>query len=403
MRPFGVLRLGGVLILCLIFGTLLAFSAFAVPIHAPKLPRAHALDRWAVVVASYVLVLAVDIVTLLLIRASRRTTSRKQFVRELKVPLQARVHIPLLVRLEQIRPRTVLTTLLLSAGMAGMSVVLGMPLWVTFGLLLLPWIPIYFPIAIWQYEHYGLYSIFAAITLLQLGHLGEHVAQVTQLWLTHGNAALSHGIFGQLDIESVHFFWNVVIWLASCVLLYQFGARNIWLWIAWIAASFHTPEHFYIYWLYLADHVFYLHGGSAGIFGQGGVFSGPLPRPYLHLAYNFVEVTPFVIAFWDQSKIVCDRHLARALPTLSEANLIAATAMAKRHELKVGEVLSVGEGHARRFYVVASGGVEQLEPDHAVRALRRSEVLTLEQAELADLAARDRQQAKGGGAEALGS
>lgn len=397
MKPFGVRRLYALLVLCMIFGILLAWSAIAVPIHAPALPRAQALDRWALVVASYVLVLGVDIVTLLLIGGSRRAASR-----ELKVPLQARVRIPLLVRVEQIRPRILLTTALASAGMAGTSMVLGLPLWLTFGLLILPWIPLYFRIAVWQYEHYGLYSIFAAITLLQLGHLGEHVAQVTQLWTTHGNAALSHGIFGQLDIESVHFAWNVVIWLASCVLLYQFGARNPWLWIAWVAASVHTPEHLYIYWLYVADHVFYLHGGSAGIFGQGGVFSGPLPRPYLHLAYNFIEVTPFVIAFWDQSKIVYDRHLARALPALSEPDLIAATAMAERHQLKVGEVLSLGEGDSRRFYVVTGGGVEQLQPGHAVRALRRSEVLTLEQADLAELASRDRPQAKGGGAEKFG-
>jgi hypothetical protein len=397
VKPFGVRRLGVLLVLSLIFGALLAWSAIAVPIRAPALPRGHALDRWALVVACYVLVLAVDIVTLLLIRVRRRTASR-----EPKVPLQARVHIPLLVRVEQMRPGIVLTTALASAGIAATSLVLGLPLWLTFGLLILPWIPIYFSIAIWQFEHYGLYSIFAAITLLQLGHLAEHVAQVFQLWITHGNAALSHGIFGQLDIEAVHFAWNVAIWLASCVLLYQFGARNPWLWIAWATASIHTPEHLYIYWLYVTDHVFYLQGGAAGIFGQGGVLSGPLPRPYLHLAYNFIEVTPFVIAFWDQSKIVYDRYLARALPALSEANLITVTAMAERHQLKVGEMLSLGEGDSPRFYVVTGGGVEQLQQDHAVRALRRSEVLTLEQAELAELATRDRPQAKGGGAEKFG-
>ena len=180
---------------------------------------------------------------------------------------------------------------------------LGLPLWKMTLLALLAWLPAYLSEAGWQYRHYGVFALFGTITLLQLGHLSEHVTQNLQFLLTHGDAARSRGVFGQLDLEVVHFYWNVAIWIGTGLLLYRFRAGNPWLWVAFAAASLHSVEHLYIYWLYVADHAAYLAGGANGILGRGGLVGSALARPYLHLAYNMIEVVPFVLAFWVQ----CER------------------------------------------------------------------------------------------------
>jgi hypothetical protein len=64
------------------------------------------------------------------------------------------------------------------------GVLQGQPLYVIAFFTLLPWLPVYFFESIWKIEHYSWIAIFGIIVVLQLGHLGEHVAQVTQLgWL----------------------------------------------------------------------------------------------------------------------------------------------------------------------------------------------------------------------------
>lgn len=194
---------------------------------------------------------------------------------------------------------------------------LGLPLWAGVLLGLLPWLPVYLSEASWQYQHYGAYVFFGALALLQLGHLSEHVVQNLQLLFSHGDAARSRGVFGQLDLETVHFYWNVAIWLGTGLLLYALGIQNRWLWVAFAVATLHSVEHIYLFWIYVADHPAYVAGGIAGIMGKGGLIGSPLARPYLHLDYNVVEVTPFLLALWDQSKSVYDRRrpgLAAAPP-----------------------------------------------------------------------------------------
>jgi hypothetical protein len=165
--------------------------------------------------------------------------------------------------------------------------------------------------AVWKYEHYGMWAVFGVVVLLQLGHMGEHTVQVTQLLLYQGRLGQSHGVFGQLDFETVHFFWDSAIWLIVGVLLTRFGRHNRWLWVAFAAASLHEVEHLYLYWMYLTHPSFYAHGGFEGIMGNGGLIGSPLARPYLHFAYNFIVVLPLVLAFWDQTKHVYDHRRPR--------------------------------------------------------------------------------------------
>jgi hypothetical protein len=184
----------------------------------------------------------------------------------------------------------------------------GLPLWFMALMALIPWIPLYVSEAVWQHRHYGAFVLFGTLVLLQFGHLSEHIVQNLQLLMTHGKLAASRGVFGQLDVEAVHFYWNIGIWLGTGALLYRYGWRNLWLTIAFVAASLHSVEHIYMYSLYVTHSPAYLVGGWNGILGQGGLLGTPLARPYLHLVYNVIEVSPFVLAYYDQSRLVFDRH-----------------------------------------------------------------------------------------------
>jgi hypothetical protein len=197
----------------------------------------------------------------------------------------------------------------------------GLPLWVMAAAALLPWLPLYVSEATWQYRHYGAFALFGTLVLLQIGHLSEHIVQNVQLYVSHGKLAASRGVFGQLDVETVHFYWNVAIWLGTGALLYRYGLKNVWLTIAFVAASLHSVEHIYMYWLYFTHSPAYVLGGWNGILGQGGLVGSPLARPYLHLVYNILEVTPFVIAYYDQSRLVFDREAAGK--ALAEATSLA--------------------------------------------------------------------------------
>ena len=75
----------------------------------------------------------------------------------------------------------------------------------------------------------------------------------------------SHGVFGQLDFETVHFVWDTAIWLITCVLAVRYGRGNPWIWVAFAAASVHEVEHLYLFWIYHADRTFYVNGGFEGI------------------------------------------------------------------------------------------------------------------------------------------
>jgi Cyclic nucleotide-binding domain len=261
-------------------------------------------------------------------------------------------------RLHHIPLRGGLLSVSLSLALVLAGLIEGLPLWGIALAILLPWLPIWWVDTTWQTKHYGLYGFFGALTLWQLGHMMEHTAELVQLFLNHGNLAQSHGVFGVLDNEVVHFYWNIAVWLGVAVLLYRLGSRNPWLWLAFIAASVHMVEHFYLYWLYMFHPDFWAAGGAAGILGKGGILGSPLDRPYLHFAYNYLEVVPLVIAFWDQSRHVYDRYLARAFPLLSEEELVDATSRLQRMTVAAGAHIMIhAAGHSERSYIVSKGEV----------------------------------------------
>jgi hypothetical protein len=277
-------------------------------------------------------------------------------------------------RLHHLPIRGKLMAVSLSTGLVLGGLIERLPLWGIVLAALLPWLPVFWVDTAWQTRHYGLYGFFGALTLFQLGHMLEHTAELVQLFFNHGNVAQSHGVFGVLDNEVVHFYWNVGVWVGIGVLLYRFGSRNPWLWVAFVAASLHMVEHFYLYWLYVFHQEFWQAGGWAGILGKGGLIGSPLDRPYLHFAYNYLEVVPLVIAFWDQSARVHDQYLARAFPTLSEDDLASATRGLQRMTAMPGTAIIRPGDRTGRSYIIATGEVAVVQEDESGR--RWTSVLT---------------------------
>jgi hypothetical protein len=267
-------------------------------------------------------------------------------------------------RLHQFPVRGVLMAASVTTALALGGIIERLPLWGIALAVLVVWLPIWWVDTAWQARHYGLYAFFGALTLFQLGHMTEHTAELVQLFLNHGNLAQSHGVFGVLDNEVVHFYWNVGVWLSIAVLLYRLGSRNPWLWIAFFAAGIHMVEHVYLYWLYVFHQDFWLAGGFTGILGKGGLLGSPLDRPYLHFVYNYLEVVPLVIAYWYQSRRVYDRYLKRAFPRLSQADLVTASRRLQRIIVAAGtSIVGERENAAYRSYIVSIGEVAITQED----------------------------------------
>ena len=182
--------------------------------------------------------------------------------------------------------------------------------WLAF---LAPWIPIAATEAKAKYARDALFASFGLLVILQLLHMVEHSVQVGQLVASNGSLTDSHGIFGQLDFELVHFVTDTTLWISLGFMVIIFKGRNVWLVVAFVAASLHQVEHFYLFYLNHADNAFYLAGGVSGIMGHYGLIGSPIDRPYLHYTYNFIVFVPMVIAIWDEARRVDRDELRRRL------------------------------------------------------------------------------------------
>ena len=294
----------------------LAYIAVTVPIGGPQLTRDEALQHWLVAVCG-ALVVAVG-VTYVVVRTLRL---RRTFPDELEGPPQATAaqardspFIPRSLRFEITSRRTKLIGCVISVAAVPLALVLGVPLWLAWLAILAPWIA---PVALearWKYARYGVFALFALMGLLQMLHMVEHSVQVGQLVATTGDLGRSHGLFGQLDFEAVHFVTDSVLWIGLGLLIMVMRGRNAWLWVAFVAASLHEVEHLYLFWLHLFDNNMYLSGGFNGIMGHHGLLGSPLDRPYLHYTYNLIVFVPMLIAIWDEA-----RHMDRVHPPAAQA------------------------------------------------------------------------------------
>jgi hypothetical protein len=297
-------RFVGVILLTAAVAAFLAYMVIEVPLTAPTLSREDAVRYWwAAVLAVLIVAAGVALVVVEALRARRAGPAPSlQAVAgsdAAEVPL-----VPRSLRFERVPGRAVAVAATISLTGVAVAFVAGAHLWIGGLALVLPWIPLVAVEARWKYARYGVFAAFALLVLMQLLHMGEHTMQVGQLMVHQGDLAQSHGVFGQLDFELVHFVTDTILWITLGLLLIVFRGGNRWLWVAFAAASLHQVEHFYLFWLYHAHQSVYSAGGFAGIMGSGGMIGSPLDRPYLHFTYNFIIIVPLVIALWDQARSV---------------------------------------------------------------------------------------------------
>lgn len=196
----------------------------------------------------------------------------------------------------------------------------GQPLYIIATFALLPWVPVVLFESLWKIKHYHWIAIFAVMTMLQLGHLMEHIVQVSVLSFTQGTLACpppvdtldnanraveaglrspdygpiymsastivkpgpdgtavldangqpvsgphACGIFGQLDLEIVHLVWEMLGWFCLLALVIQYP-QNPLLWFSLLVATFHTVEHLFISYTYFFDPV-QMYEGTRQIWG----------------------------------------------------------------------------------------------------------------------------------------
>lgn len=276
----------------------ITYMVRTVPVVAPRLPRAEAVAHWpAALNAALIVAGGAALVTLVVVRRGRAPISAA-----VSVAPTTGFHWPRAMGWQAVPRRLVLTGAAASSLLAAGAALSGHGLWFVGLSALLPWTPLLVYEIVWKRERYGLFATFLAVAFIQTLHMGEHSVQVLQMLGTHGDLAHSHGVFGQLDFETVHFVADTLLWLALGAFLVLFRGANRWLWVAFAAASLHQIEHFYLFWMYLVDRGTYVAGGFAGIMGSGGVIGSPLGRPYLHFSYNMIVIVPMLVALWDQAR-----------------------------------------------------------------------------------------------------
>ena len=213
------------------------------------------------------------------------------------------------LKFKRIPAHIVLSTALVSVLLAAGLYTMGQPLYIIVLFALLPWMPVMLFESLWKIDHYHWIAIFAVITVLQLGHVAEHVVQTAVLSFSstkttaacpppvdnavtaqraidaglrdsasaptglsssvlivpdaQGQPTLNAlgslvsgppacGVFGQLDLEIVHLVWELMGWSLTLLLLTQFP-RNRWLWVSLILATVHTFEHLFISYTFFFD------------------------------------------------------------------------------------------------------------------------------------------------------
>jgi hypothetical protein len=288
---------------------LVAYMVVNVPLDAPRLPRAEVTRYWgAAAIAAAVVAIGAAAVVVETLRAMR--AAPPEAVAH-SAPATDRPLVPRSLTFESVPGR--LLAIAVAISMAGVAVafLVHARLWVGGLAFALPWIPFVALEAKWKYARYGVFAVFLLLVLMQVMHMGEHAMQVGQLYVHRGDLAQSHGVFGQLDFELVHFVTDTMLWVSLGLLVIVFRGRNPWLWVAFAAASLHQIEHFYLFWMYQTHGAFYAQGGFAGIMGENGLIGSPLDRPYLHFTYNLIVVVPMVIALWDQARRVDEQAEAR--------------------------------------------------------------------------------------------
>lgn len=268
-------------------------------------------------------------------------------------------------------PKILVMTALASYGGLIFAAAAGWPLWGMVAAATGPWAFVFLAETRWTWRNFGWLALFYVLTVSQLGHFVEHLVQMYQIHVQHLTGPAARGVFGQLDIEWVHFIWNTWILVAVVVLLTKYP-KNPWLWVSLVAGGWHEIEHAYIMSQYLGE---YGKPGNPGLLSRGGAFGGGLDisRPDLHFIYNLIETLPIVLAFAWQLRHTYNEWIAQALPGASTDVLVDASEKASSLRFPAGQpIISQGDP-ADGFYIVVRGTAEaiRMDDDGTVHRLRR--------------------------------
>ena len=282
----------------------LAYLVVEVPLNEATLSRGEVTRYWVAAVMGALVVLAGVALVVAEVRRARRGAPAGAPAVAIPARRPGEPLVPRALWFERVPARIVALAACYSGLGLAAAFALGAPMWAGGLAFALPWIPVVAAEARWKYANYGIFAGLLLLVILQVAHMGEHSMQVGQLLVHQGDLAVSHGVFGQLDFELVHFVTDTTLWIVLGTVLVIFRGGNAWLWVAFIAASLHQVEHFYLFFIYQAHEPFYSAGGFSGIMGEAGIIGSPLDRPYLHFTYNFIIVVPMALALWDQARRV---------------------------------------------------------------------------------------------------
>jgi hypothetical protein len=161
----------------------------------------------------------------------------------------------------------------------------------------------------WLRRRGSLQIVFDAFLGVQALHLGEHLAQIAQIYLWGWPPALARGVVASLDVEKVHAVWNLGVLIALAWLLRR-APRSGWLVATFAWATLHTIEHAYLVTGALLSGLESQPGilGLNGLLARSGIDIPGITawtRPTVHLAWNAVEVALLLAAYivtWGASK-----------------------------------------------------------------------------------------------------
>src|SRR5882762_5291521 len=160
--------------------------------------------------------------------------------------------------------------------------------------------------------------VFEALLLVQVGHLAEHLVQISQIHLLGWPPPQARGLIAAFDVETMHFVWNVAV-LATVGWLLRHGVRSTTLVMTFVWAAAHTVEHGY-----LVTHAMLIgREGGPGLLGSGGLLASldlaiagltTWTRPTVHLVWNVGEVLLLVLSYVGFAWPWLPRASRRALP-----------------------------------------------------------------------------------------
>ncbi len=138
-----------------------------------------------------------------------------------------------------------------------------------------------------------------AFLLIQSFHMLEHYAQVFQKFTIGQKPA--HGLIGQLDLEWVHFIYNIAVFAAMVTIFYiaEFQRRDGWPWKlnsslaliftgGLILQGYHVLEHI----VRIQQHI------ETGIQGTPGILGKFLELTLLHYYLNVLVYIPILFFFF---------------------------------------------------------------------------------------------------------